>query len=242
MKALALAAVTLSVTPIVSANTAAYYEQTFEGYRVVLNCKTNGAEFAQATLQPATPNRQRESVSGFSIDESAPADCRQVSTDAYPPGYHRGQLIDPRFLGQTQASYSEAFSMTNVLPMTKELNIGAWHESNRIIECLRDKAPITIFSGPIWDGAHRSTSTMAKHGVPVPSGYWRILKQGAYQIGWIFPNSKIATRDTLRNWEASVEEIETALLYRVPSDLEPYVNYRPDEWYNTDCQTAKAAQ
>lgn len=203
----------------------------YTDYRIVVDCNNNGAAIAEARIGGTQSWKWAGAQPEFQVDTEAQSFCRQTSAAEYAPGLHRAALIDPYLVGSSEKAYKEAFSMSNILPMTKEASIGAWHSSNRIIHCLRQKEVLTLYTGPIWSGPHASTITRMSHNIQVPSAFWRVIKQGPYQIAWIIPNSKVATRDKLQSYEATVGEIEMITGLSIPADLERDYNYRPDEWY-----------
>lgn len=210
-----------------------FVSKKYESFEVVLNCDKRGLEFYIATVAEDKGNQRREDAD-FALDPSVPSDCQPSSTRTFGPGFHRGHMQGANTSENSKKAYSETFYMTNVLPMRKELNMGAWHYTDQIIECLRDKGqPLTVMAGTIWQGPHSSNFTVRMHGTPVPSAFWKIIKQGEKQVAWIIPNSKTAVKQTLPKWESTVEEIQELIGYQLPIDVEPYRNYRPDSWYNT---------
>ncbi|WP_286241184.1 DNA/RNA non-specific endonuclease [Neptuniibacter halophilus] len=230
--ALLIPACVLPSTQAVAA-TDNYIHRKYEAFELVVDCEKRGAALFKATIGKDTGNQNRD-IASFEKDPSIPTDCQQTQVGYYGHGYHRGHLLGANSAENTKSAYLETFYMTNVLPMTRELNVGAWHYSDKIIECLRDRGrPLTVLGGPIWNGPHSSSFTVASHGVSVPSAFWKVIKQGENQIAWIMPNSRAAVTDTLPQWESTVEEIEAAIGFEVPEELDPYRNYRPDSWYNT---------
>ena len=222
-----------SIAPTAQAVSGDFIHRKYESFEVVMNCEKRAVELYKAVVSSDTGNRRREEGK-FQLDPSVPSECQQRSTGYYGPGYHRGHLQGANTSENTLSAYQETFFMTNVLPMTKELNVGAWHYSDQIIECLRDQGQsLIVMGGPIWDGPHSSNMTMAKHGTPIPSSLWKVIKRGEQQIAWIMPNSKASVHSTLPKWESTVEEIEKATGMELPVDLDLYRNYRPDSWYNT---------
>lgn len=230
---LTITIMTPNVCFAISQSTGDFFHKKYESYEVIMNCTTKGLQLYKAVVGKDTGNRKRDGIS-FKVDPSVPKECQQSSTKAYGYGYHRGHLQGANTSENSFNAYKETFYMTNVLPMTKELNTGAWHYTDEIIECLRDTGKeLIVMGGPIWKGPHSSNVTLRSHGTPIPSGFWKIIKQGEKQIAWIIPNSKTANKNTLPKWESTVEEIQKAVGFEIPADLELYSNYRPDNWYNT---------
>lgn len=230
--ALLISAIVTS-TAIQAATEENFIHRQYESFEVVLNCEKRGLQLYKAVVSKDTGNRRREDAQ-FAFDNSVPPECQQRSTDVYGHGYHRGHLQGANTSENTMSAYKETYYMTNVLPMTKQLNTGAWHYTDMIIECLRDQGrSLIVLGGPIWQGPHSDSFTYRKHGTQVPSAFWKVIKQGEKQIAWIIPNSKAPTHHTLPKWESTVEEIEKTIGMELPADLEPYRNYRPDSWYNT---------
>jgi endonuclease G len=210
-----------------------FYKKNYESFEVVINCKEKGLQFYKANVGKDTGNKERKQGK-FQIDPSVPKECQQTSARTYGYGYHRGHLQGANTSENSLNAYKETFFMTNVLPMTKELNTGAWHYSDEIIECLRDQGqPLVVYGGAIWDGAHSNDFTLNTHGIRVPSGFWKVIKKGSQQIAWIMPNSKAAIKDTLKNWEVTVSEIQNIIGFDIPEDLNLDVNYRTTNWYKT---------
>lgn len=205
----------------------------YEEYDAVLDCARHGAEIVHARIGHDMANINRKaSGAHFYVDPKVDASCEQKSAYYYPKGYHRGHLFGANQAENSLAGYLQTFSMVNILPMTRELNVGAWARTEEIEECLRDRAPIDIWAGPIWDGSHSNMRTVKTHGVKTPSAFWKVIKQGPYQIAWIIPNSKEPHKDTLPSWESTVEEIEKAIGFEINGNLDLYQNKRPDSWYS----------
>lgn len=230
---LATSLLTISIAPAQASAQQDFIERKYESFQVIMNCEKKGLQLYKATVGKDTGNRDRSTLR-FLKDNQIPAYCQQTSTRTYGYGYHRGHLQGANTSENSPQAYKETFYMTNVLPMTKELNTGAWHASDKIIECLRDSGrPLEVLGGPIWDGPHASNFTLNTHGVPVPSAFWKIIKQGSKQIAWIMPNSKLATESSLRDWEVSVGEIQKAVGFTIPADVNLDDNFRPNKWYRT---------
>ena len=232
--AIALAAISAGNAWGAIPNDNAYIQKSYEAYQVVINCHTKSPELVMAVIGKDRGNIDRDNAK-FYIDKSIPSECQQNSTSYYPPGLDRSHIFGANEAENSLNAYKETFSMINIIPMTKELNRGAWYQTEAITECLRDASvPVVMFAGVIWNGAHASQRTLAGHGIAKPSAVWKVLKQGPYQIAWIIPNSKEATRGTLRNWEVTVDEIQALTHFEIPADLDLFQNVRPNSWYNID--------
>jgi len=208
----------------------------YEQYTAITDCSAHATDLALATVMPDTPSLSRES-SNYQIDQSLYSRCTQTSTAPYSFGLRRGQLINSHFIGKTQKAYDEGYYMTNIVPMTVELYTGAWYQSDRIIDCIKPNGKMTVIAGAIWEGAHAANGTLPTHGIPVPSAYFKIIKQGAYQGAWMIPNAKTSTRETLPAWEVTVNDIENRIGYLIPAELDGQKNYHPDGWYHSECVT-----
>lgn len=231
---LTVLAVSSAESSTIPTNLDRYFLKKYDGFEVVLNCEKHGLEMLITLVGKDTGNRQRKGIE-FKLDPTVPADCQQTSTNYYPKGYHRGHILGANTNENSLKGYLDTFFMTNILPQRKELNTGAWDESDVIIECLRERGqPLEVYMGTIWDGPHARNTTLATHGTPIPDSFWKVIKQGSNQIAWIMPNARNATRFTLRNWESTVEEIQNRIGYDIPGDLDSSRNYRPDSWYNTE--------
>lgn len=231
--ALTVLVVSSAESSTIPTNSDHYFIKEYDGFQIVMNCEKRGLEMMMAVVGKDTGNRQRKGID-FKLDPTVPANCQQTSTNYYPKGYHRGHILGANTNENSMKGYLDTFYMTNIMPQRKELNTGAWDESDVIIECLREQGqPLELYAGVIWEGPHARKATRATHGTPIPDAYWKVIKQGSKQIAWIMPNSANATRFTLRDWESTVEEIQNRIGYDIPGDLDSFKNYRPDSWYNT---------
>jgi DNA/RNA endonuclease G (NUC1) len=62
----------------------------------------------------------------------------QKPAKAYGVGYHRGHLVPANHLDGSEETIKASNTMTNILPQTADLNLGAWLQTEEIIECYRD--------------------------------------------------------------------------------------------------------
>ncbi|SIR02545.1 DNA/RNA non-specific endonuclease [Marinobacterium stanieri] len=205
----------------------------YDGFDVIQNCVTNAPDIVMTVIGKDVGNLDR-SQADFFLDAGVPPNCQQTSDAYYPTGYHRGHLLGANMLDNSLAAFRSSFSMVNILPMRKELNTGAWYETELMTECIRETGPfVQIFAGPIWGGPHKNGRTAKDHNINVPSSYWKVMVQGEYQIAWIIPNSKAASRESLPSWEVTIDEVQQAAGFTLPIDLDLNRNYRPDTWYDT---------
>ena len=123
-------------------------------------------------LQPT--GHQAERLNDFHADTRLPKN-KQVSPSLYSnTGFDKGHMV-PAGDAVDAATMSETFLMTNMTPQKPTLNRESWRmleESVRKVAA-EAKAPIHVVTGALYEG-----KTVLMNGIPVPSGYYKIVYVG----------------------------------------------------------------
>jgi endonuclease G len=182
----------------------------YEGFAVWLDCERRGAVKFRYNAQRDQGNVERPST--FRLDPNVPARCQQTSTDAYQhpdPKYHRGHLVPANHLDNSETAIKQSNFMTNILPQTQTLNLGAWKRTDAIIECYRDIDELLVIGGVIWGDDATDDHFVQSHGVATPDAYWKLILRGTDRvIAWVIPNTTEAKSQQLDTYLVTVEELE----------------------------------
>lgn len=108
----------------------------YEGFTVWLDCEKRGAVKFQYNAQHDTGSFPR--VEKFALDPNVPAQCQQLTANAYGNKYDRGHLVPANHLDYSANAIKATNNMTNILPQAANMNRGAWLQTEEIIECYRD--------------------------------------------------------------------------------------------------------
>jgi endonuclease G len=182
----------------------------YEGFTIWLDCERRGAAKFRYNAQRDQGDLERPST--FRLDPDAPERCQQTSTDTYrhpDPKYHRGHLVPANHLDHSEAAMRQSNFMTNVLPQTQTLNLGAWKRTEAITECYRDIDELLVIGGVIWGDNAADDHFVQSHGVATPDAYWKLILRGTDRvIAWVIPNTTEARSQKLDDYLVSVEELE----------------------------------
>lgn len=190
----------------------------YPGFTVWLDCVQRGAIKFQYVAQRDNGNASR--YDNFFLDQNVPAECQQTSDKAYGHDFDRGHQVPANHLDGNEDAIKVTNTMTNILPQAKNMNRGAWLQTEEIIECYRDISELLVIGGVIWGNNTADDYFVKSHGVKTPDAYWKVVVRGTGQderaIAWIVPNSQDATRKNIDQYLVSVDEIERVTGEKIP--------------------------
>lgn len=183
----------------------------YEGYSVILDCDKNAAIMTKYTTGKDMGNQKRENSFYFAPD--IPFECQQSSTKPYGHNYDRGHLVPANHMDFSRKAIHESNYMVNILPQTEELNRQTWHETEKLIECLRDSRNLAVFAGPIWDSNNHNPNNnhfFASHNIKKPHYFWKVVvdQSNGHAISWIMPNTHNVNENPLNYYRSTIDEIE----------------------------------
>ncbi len=100
--------------------------------------------------------------------------------------------------------------MTNIVPQVATFNQGLWKETENIIECFRDLAPIEVIGGVIYNDTSNDFF-VSSHGIKSPDLFWKTLittnaNNQLQTISWLFPNR--GGLGDLSSYIVTIDELE----------------------------------
>jgi endonuclease G len=187
----------------------------YQDFTIWMDCEKNIASMYSYLVD----RDSRLEVEGLSLKADPGAGgCQAKTTDPYPLGVVDGNLsrslmVNPDFLAKAPA---EASFMTNVVPMQKSVLDGPWAETENLIACWREKMPLRVMGGAIWDQDTYTPRVLAEsHDILLPSKYWKVVQRRDSVLAWIFPNKEIMNVKA-DNYLVSVGEIEALIGTTIP--------------------------
>lgn len=209
--------------------------RAYTGFSVWLDCTRRGAYRFEYYAFKDCGNFARSS--GFRRDPDFPDPppgtpniiaqhyCQQKNGAAYPKhdgvSFDRGHLVPANHLDGNKLAIKQSNFMTNIMPQAANMNRGAWLQSEEIIECFRDIAPLHVLGGVIYDDKSPRKDWFKKsHYVDNPTFFWKIItsqrlwgteSKGTHRVAWLMPNSEFAKRDQIDKYLVSIDELESAL-------------------------------
>jgi endonuclease G len=213
-----------SVTPV-SSNWASIVKgndqvvgRQYDGFTDWIDCQRKGpVRFEYVALRDCGCFERSGS---FYIDTEIPRECQAKSAGPMGSKLDRGHMVPANHFDFSENAIKETNFMSNILPQTKELNRGAWLESEEIIECLREDESLFVVGGAVWpENPTKADKVLAKsHGIPVlPSAMWKIVRATSLHpedngiIAWWMPNDVNGGRDNLDSFLVSIDELEDLL-------------------------------
>ena len=182
----------------------------YEGFTVWLDCERRGAVKFRYNAQRDQGDLERSSA--FRLDPNVPGRCQQTSTGPYQhsnPEYHRGHLVPANHLDHSKTAMRQSNFITNILPQTQTLNLGAWKRTEIITECYRDFDELLVIGGVIWGNNAKDDHFVQSHGVATPDAFWKLIVRGTDRvIAWVIPNTTEARSKKLDDYLVTVEELE----------------------------------
>lgn len=120
---------------------------------------------------------------------------------AFDEGFEKGHLVPISHGSGNETACLHTSYYSNILPMSTELNHGAWRWSELRTESLvKDYGSVNVHTGPLPYSLYRLPS-----GMPIPIGFWKIL---IYEVDgvwtkecYMFPQYPEANTDVLRRYE-----------------------------------------
>ena len=174
----------------------------YEGFTVWLDCERRGAVKFRYNAQRDQGDLERSSA--FRLDPNVPGRCQQTSAGPYQhsnPEYHRGHLVPANHLDHSKTAMQQSNFMTNVLPHTQTLNLGAWKQTEIITECYRDIDELLVIGGVIWGNNTADNHFVQSHGVATPDAFWKLIVRGTDRvIAWVIPNTTEARSQKLDDY------------------------------------------
>lgn len=154
--------------------------------------------------------------SGYEIDESFNRDCQALSTGTFQrhvpegaPSYDVGHQAPANHFDGSKDDIRRTNYWTNLLPQTASMNRGAWLETEKIIECLRDETEVEVWGGATRAGTADDDHFLESHGMPTPSAFWKIAIRvdDRRAQAWLIPNGE-APGSSIDEWLVPVKMIE----------------------------------
>jgi len=195
----------------------------YDGFTVWLDCTRNAAyRFEYMAYEDCGCYPRHH---GFKVDPNADRigrSCQQRNGRAYKKtqgvAFDRGHLVPANHLDHDEDAITQSNYMTNILPQAALMNRGAWLESEELVECLRDKEPVHVLGGAVWDPKDpRRKWFQRSHNVVNPSFFWKVVtvrkrhKEDHHRIAFWFPNNEVAKRGTIGKYVVSIATLEARL-------------------------------
>ena len=207
MKILILLFAIISSTNVYSNNNIVEYN--YSDFTLWINCSERMATKFEFITKKDLGNYPR--LNSFHFDKTVPLVCQQKSIKSYGSLYDRGHLVSSNQTDSTILSEYESFNITNVLPQTKELNRGAWLQTERITECYRDLTELHVYGGVILNKVRAKDLFQKDWGIKTPNYFWKVIidEPNKRNIAWVFPNSITATAKNIDKFIVSIDIINT---------------------------------
>lgn len=103
-------------------------------------------------------------------------------------GYDRGHMV-PSDDASTVDQMKETFLLTNITPQAPGLNRGPWKRLENQVRKIHQRSTDDVY---VLTVAEYKAPTLMR-GIPVPSGYWKIVYVNDSQHFYYAPNSNTAT-------------------------------------------------
>lgn len=212
-------------------------EVNYSGFKLYYNCKSRSAFAFMYDAKKDNGNFNR--YNQFYTDPDIPAKCQQKSTGTYRTNlaqkYDRGHLVPANHLDHLVEGIKQSNIMTNILPQAKEMNRGAWLETEELIECYRDIEEIKIIGGPVWLNYSENDYFIISHGVEIPEFFWKIVIRNNAYIAWLIPNSSVAHKGILDEYVSTKESIEnlSGIKIIIKNDLREITSMKIWGWDRT---------
>jgi endonuclease G len=182
----------------------------YPGFTIWLDCYKRAAVKFQYLAQRDSGDYSR--YSRFFLDPTVPLDCQQKTSKAYGMGYQRGHQVPANHLDGSAEAIKASNTMTNILPQTADLNLGAWLQTEEIIECYRDLEELLVIGGALWDEHTDNDYFVESHGLRTPAAFWKVVIRGGgpdeQVIAWLIPNTSDVQRNCLNQYLISVIDLE----------------------------------
>jgi endonuclease G len=195
----------------------------YDGFAVEMDCSRNAAfRFEYMTYADCGCHPRHH---GFRVDPDKSRigrSCQQKNGKAYKKtrgvAFDRGHLVPANHLDHDKDAITQSNYMTNILPQAAYMNRGAWLETEELVECLRDKEPLHVVGGAVWDSNDPRYNWFQKsHNVKNPSFFWKVVtarehhKDDHHRIAFWLPNNEVAKRGTIDKYVVSIATLEENL-------------------------------
>ena len=212
------------------------YQANYQGFTVWLDCKEHAAFKIRYNASHDTGDYPRED--NFRLDPTVPYECQPSSTATFStktlpnaPVYHRGHLVAANHLDYSEQAIRESFFMTNILPMTLQLNLGAWSATEKITECYRDRAELLVLGGAVWGNTKKLKANdyfVGSHNIRTPDWFWKVIIKGDGQtIAWWMPNDIKAVSGNLDKYLVTPSQIQVKAKVKLPEVPKVWKNKKP---------------
>ena len=212
------------------------YQANYQGFTVWLDCKEHAAFKFRYVAGHDMGDYPRDD--NFRLDPAIPYECQPSSTATFStktlpnaPVYHRGHLVAANHLDYSEQAIRESFYMTNILPMTLQLNLGAWAATEKITECYRDKSELLVLGGAVWKNTKKLKANdyfVGSHNIRTPDWYWKVIIKGDGQtIAWYMPNDITALSGNLDKYLVTPAQIQVKAKVKLPEVPKVWKNKKP---------------
>jgi endonuclease G len=221
---------------VFAASPAPTVQRDYQGFTVWLNCKEHAAFKFRYNAGHDLGNYPRED--NFRLDPQVPYECQPSSTNSFStknlpgaPVFHRGHLVAANHLDYSEQALRESFFMTNILPMTQQLNLGAWSRTEEITECYRDRSELLVLGGAVWGNTRkdkRNDYFLGSHNIRTPDWYWKLIIKGDGEtIAWYLPNDTTALSGQLDRYLIKPAQLELKVKVKLPEVPKPWKWKKP---------------
>lgn len=200
-------------------------QKDYEGFTVWLDCNQHAAYKFRYVAGHDMGDYPR--TDDFRLDPSIPMNCQPSSADTFStknitgaPVYHRGHLVTANHLDYSEQAVKESFFMTNILPMTQALNLGAWAKTEKITECYREQSELLILGGATWGKTKKDRKNdyfTTTHNIRTPEFFWKVIIKGSGEtIAWYIPNDEKALSANLDAYLIKPVQLELKAKTKLP--------------------------
>ncbi len=160
-----------------------FYELCGSEHAVMLSAQNRTAIYSVEKLTPRQIKGAFEISRGdheFYEDYRLPEEVRVSSFIYKHSGLDRAHLA-PAGDFSTQATQRESFALSNVVPMTPEVNRGIWSDIEQTVRYMAKKGVVNVVTGPIYLG---EVKTLPGTMVPIPTAIFKaVYSPGANSVG-----------------------------------------------------------
>lgn len=181
-------------------------------YVACYNSELNATKWVKWT-ETKNDYGEAERCNCFTHDPLLPDTFTRISTKDYTKsGYERGHLLASEARTRTDTDNRATFYLTNVVPMTKSLNIGAYKQFEHFRDSLVTEAgySLTCLAGCVY-----RSGTKINNKIAVPDSIFIVcIAQKDNEVttyAYMFPNRKYTKADnSFRLYETTVENLESS--------------------------------
>lgn len=184
----------------------------YNNFQLWIDCSIKSAVKWQYYPKKDTGNEKRHK--SFYVDDSLPQHCIQTSVGTYktkgkPTIYDRGHLVSANSQDYDAVAIAQTNYMTNIVPMHKNSNRGAWLETELFVECRRDSYRHLNVIGGVYTGETPVDGDFTlSHGIKAPQAFWKVVTFDNQVIAWWVPNDASAKKNKVNDYLITVAEIE----------------------------------